>query len=71
MKTKAYVIVFWNEKRDAPEMCQVKATRQEADSWLSALVKREASKQGQALNNEDTARADINNYMIREFDIER
>lgn len=69
MKKKAYVIVFWNEKRDAPEMCQVRPSREDAERYLKNLVKRESSKQGSALNS-DPARADIKNYFIREFDVE-
>lgn len=69
MQKKAYVIVFWNPKRDAPEMCQVRSTRKEAERYLNNLVKREASNRGQALN-QDSARADIKNYFIREYDVE-
>lgn len=69
MKKKAYVIVFWNPKRDAPEMCQIRNTREDAERYLRNLVKRESSKQGQALNHE-AARADIANYFIREYDVE-
>jgi hypothetical protein len=69
VRKKAFVIVFWNPKRDAPEMCQVRSTRQEAERYLANLVKKESGKQGSALN-QDPARGDIKNYFIREFDVE-
>lgn len=62
---KVFVVVFWNEKEDKPEMCQVLPTRRRAEQYIKNLAKREA-KDGVVLGN-DPARADPKNYMIREF----